>query len=201
VTTTAVAEYSAEEGELCTEAAMTLANAVSVVAFMLAFGAARAGGQSCQLYSAALEAIGSKPNNTMLVAKTAMGVPTFAFYGGVKRGDTALARLYRALRVLNKQRVPVPGCLVDSLGWKTIADSTLLRIFSDSDAGWTTLRTEYPRTPRFALLSRAIIVGDTAIIYVANATGDLAGQGMIVRLVRGADGRWIRKATLLLWVS
>ncbi|HKS07259.1 MAG TPA: hypothetical protein VJR92_13210 [Gemmatimonadaceae bacterium] len=179
---------------------MKLANAVATIALALALNE-RASGQSCQLYAAALDAIGSKPDNTMLVEKTAMGVPTFAFYSGVKRGDTALVRVHRALRLLNKKRVAVPNCLVDSLGWKTIADSTLFRIFSDDDAAWTTLRKEYPRTPRFALLSRAIIVADTAIIYVANATGDLTGKGMIVRLVRNADGRWIRKATLLLWVS
>lgn len=180
---------------------MKLANAVLIIVFMLAVHVEQLDAQSCQLYAAALQAIGSTPDNTMLVEKTAMGVPTFGFYSGVKRRDTALVRVHRALRLLNMKRVAIPGCLVDSLGWKTIADSTLFRIFSDSDTPWTTMRKEYPRTPRFALLSRAIVVGDTATIYVANATGDMSGQGMIVRFVRNAGGRWIRKATLLLWVS
>jgi hypothetical protein len=49
--------------------------------------------QSCDLFIAALRALGADSANTILVDHTVMGVPTFAFnaFSGLVRGDTALA--------------------------------------------------------------------------------------------------------------
>ena len=160
--------------------------------------------QSCQLFAAALEVVGAKPDSTILVDRTAMGVPAFAFmaFSDLYRGDTALARrMEPALRTLNATRVPIPACLSDSLGWHTITDSTLVAFFSLPEKRWVAFRSSYPATPKFAILSRPIIVGDTATVFVAIASGDLAGRGLIVRLLRDAAGRWFKHSEVQLWVS
>ena len=153
---------------------------------------------------AALAVVGAKSDSTVLVDQTVMGVPSFAFraFTGMRRGDTTLiAQMDAPLRELNAIRVPVPRCMADSLGWRTIADSTLLRMFRARDQRWPAFREAYPATPRFALVSRPIVTGDTATIYVAIASDEVAGKGMIIRLVRDASGRWIRQADVVLWVS
>src|SRR6187549_1190144 len=80
-----------------------------------------AGAQTCQLFAAALEVIGSKPDSTILIDQTVMGVPGFAFhaYTGMRR-DTILQQAEKDLRALNATRVAIPSCMVDSLNWRTV---------------------------------------------------------------------------------
>jgi hypothetical protein len=161
--------------------------------------------QSCQLFAAALEAVGATAGTTVLVAETTDGIPGFAFnaYTSMMRGDTTLARLMMPLlKKANAQRVPVSSCLVDSLSWHTIADSTLFRIFRpDSGDAWTTFRRAFPATPKFALLSQPVMSADTATFYVAIASDHLNGVGKIVQLVRDGSGRWVKRSEVMLWVS
>jgi hypothetical protein len=158
--------------------------------------------QACQLFAAALEVIGSKPDSTILIDQTVMGVPGFAFhaYTGMRRGDTTLRQAETDLRALNATRTPIPSCMVDSLGWRIIPDTVLIAFFAKDGGRWPAFRAAHPATPRFALISQPIIKGDTAVIFVANASDNLAGQGVIVQLIREA-GRWIRRSSVLLWVS
>ena len=127
--------------------------------------------QSCQLFAAALEAVGASPGNAVLIAQTTDGIPGFAFnaYTTMLRGDTALARIMMPLvKKANTTRVPVPSCLVDSLGWHTVADSTLFRLFRpDSGDRWANFRKSFPATPTFALLSQPVLSGDTATLSIS----------------------------------
>ena len=161
--------------------------------------------QSCQLFAAALEAVGASAGNTVLVAQTTDGIPGFAFnaYTSMMRGDTTLARVMMPLvKNANTLRVPVPSCLVDSLNWHTIADSTLFRIFRpDSGDSWVNFRRAFPTTPKFALLSQPVLSGDTATFYVAIASDRLSGVGKIVQLVRDGSGRWVKRSEVMLWIS
>jgi hypothetical protein len=161
--------------------------------------------QSCQLFAAALDAVGATAGTTVLVAETTDGIPGFAFsaYTSMMRGDTTLARLMMPLvKKANAQRVPIPSCLVDSLSWHTIADSTLFRVFRpDSGDSWANFRRAFPATPKFALLSQPVISVDTATFYVAIASDRLSGVGKIVQLVRDASGRWVKRSEVMLWVS
>jgi hypothetical protein len=161
--------------------------------------------QSCQLFAAALDAVGASPGNAVLIAQTTNGVPGFAFnaYTTMLRDDTALARVMIPLiDKANVTRIPVPSCLVDSLRWHTIADSTLFRLFRpDSGDRWANFRKSFPATPTFALLSQPVLSGDTATLYVAIAKDRLNGFGMIVQFVRDSTGRWVKRAELQLWIS
>jgi hypothetical protein len=160
--------------------------------------------QGCELYGAALATVGAASSTTLLNDKTAMGIPGFAFLAHTTKavGDTALARVATPLLIpANASRAPVPACLADSLGWHTITDSALFAFFKPPATRWTALRAAYPATPAFALLSRPVIIGDTAYIYVAIARDDLAGEGHIVKLVRGTDGHWAKVADVRIWIS
>jgi hypothetical protein len=161
--------------------------------------------QGCQLFAAALDAVGASPGNTVLDAQTTNGVPRFAFdaYTTMQRGDTVLARvMIPLLDKANATRVPVPSCLVDSLSWHTIADSTLFRLFRpDSGDRWTNFRRALPATPKFALISQPVLSGDTATVYIAIATDRLSGFGPIVQFVRDSTGRWVKRAEVQLWIS
>jgi len=158
--------------------------------------------QSCDLFIASLRALGADSANTILVDHTVMGVPTFAFnaFSGLVRGDTALASATeKPLRELNAARVPVPGCLTTEHAWAVVSDSVLVGLFRAGQ--WTAFHTRFPKAAQFALVSRPLINGDTATIYVAIAAGKLSGRGVIMRFVRGVDGKWIKQSEVQLWVS
>jgi hypothetical protein len=158
--------------------------------------------QSCDLFIAALRALGADSANTILVDHTVMGVPTFAFnaFSSLVRGDTALASAAeRPLRELNATRVPVPDCLTTEHAWAVVSDSVLVGLFRAGQ--WTAFHTRFPKAAQFALVSRPLINGDTATLYVAVAAGKLSGRGVIMRFVRGVDGRWIKQSEVQLWVS
>src|SRR5258708_6095413 len=161
--------------------------------------------QRCQLFTAALDAVGATPGTTILVAQTTNGVPQFALsaYTSMLHGDTTLARvMIPLLEKANAARVPVPSCLVDSLGWHTIADSTLFGLFRpDSGDSWANFRRAFSATPTFALLSQAVLAGDTATLYVAIARGHLNGVGKIVQFVRDSTGRWVKRADVQIWIA
>jgi hypothetical protein len=165
----------------------------------------RGAAQGCQLFAAALDAVGATPGTTILVAQTTNGVPQFAFsaYTSMLSGDTTLARVMTPLLMkANAARVPVPSCLVDSLSWHTIADSTLFRLFRpDSGDSWANFRRAFPTTPKFALLSQPVLAGDTATLYVAIASDHLNGVGKIVQFVRDSTGRWVKRADVQIWIS
>jgi len=166
--------------------------------------ASRAAAQSCEVYTAALGSVGADSSNTVLIDRTVIGVPTFAFYGyaSIRRGDTTFAKVAEpALRKLNATRQPLPACMVADHGWHTVSDSTLFAIFTSDGGRWKTFHERYSNAKAFALISQPMIVGDTAIIYVGIASGDLAGQGVLLRFVRDATGHWIKNAEAQLWVS
>jgi hypothetical protein len=130
--------------------------------------------------------------------------PAFAFaaYSSLRRGDTALARLAEPqLRAANATRMPVPKCLTDSAGWRTLNDSTLLSFFAADGKRWQGFRERFPQTPKFALLSQAIVSGDSATIYVAIASDNLAGRGVILLLGRDSEGVWVKRSELQIWIS
>ena len=174
----------------------------AVVAATLAVSPLRA--QGCELYVEALSTVGAAAGTTLLNDKTAMGIPSFAFFAHTTKavGDTALARVATPLLIpTNTRRAPVPPCLADSLGWHTIADTTLFAFFKPPATRWDAFRAAYPATPTFALISQPVIVADTAYIYVGIARDNVAGEGRIVRLVRGVDGRWARTSDVRIWIS
>jgi hypothetical protein len=175
------------------------------IALSLGLGAPRpSDAQHCPLLHAALEATGADPGTTLLLDSTAMGVPNFAFnaYAMVGRGDTALGRvMMTALEGANKTRARIPSCLVDSLGWRTISDTTLLGIFAPAGPGWRGFRERYSATPRFAMVSVPAVSGDTATVYVALASDKLAGAGVIFRFVRDSMGTWVKQAEFVLWLA
>jgi hypothetical protein len=177
--------------------------AIAALMFAFAVGGRPLRGQACDLFVAALAAVRADSSNTILVDHTMLGVPQFAFrgYTSVRRGDTALARVVEPqLRSLNRERQPIPTCLAAERHWKTIADSALIPVFQARD-GWTTFRARYGTGSQFALVSRPLIVGDTATIIVAIASGDLDGRGMLLQFVRDAAGNWIKRSEAQLWIS
>lgn len=158
--------------------------------------------QSCDLFVTALSAIGADSANTILVDRTVMGIPTFAFnaFSSIVRGDTELASTAeKPLRELNATRVPVPQCLTAEHAWAVVSDSVLFAVFRTGR--WTAFHDRFPKAARFALVSRPLIKGDTATLYVAIAAGQLSGRGVIIRLVRGVDGRWTKQSEVQLWIS
>lgn len=82
-----------------------------------------------------------------------------------------------------------------------VSDSVLFSLFTSPNSRWKTFKERYPSAKQFALVSQPLVVGDTAVIYIATAAGELAGGGTILRFVRDADGHWIKKAQADLWVS
>ena len=178
---------------------------IAVWGVLICAGAPRSSAaQSCQLFAAALETVGAEPGTALLVDHTSLGVPRFAFnaYSSFERGDTVLARVIDpALRKANATPIPVPSCLADSLNWHTIADSVLFRIFRPPGDRWANFRQLFPTTPRFALLSRPVLSGDTATMYVAMASDRLSGVGKIVQFVRDGSGRWVKRAEVQVWIS
>jgi hypothetical protein len=159
--------------------------------------------QSCDLAVAALSAVNVDSSNTVLVDHTVFGVPRFAFraYSNLRRGDTALARVAGPqLGALNRDRRPIPYCLATERHWRTVPDSTLFALFRGRD-GWEAFRARYGAGSRFALLSQPLIAGDTATLFVAVASGDLSGHGVILQFVRSPEGRWIKRAEVQLWIS
>ena len=160
--------------------------------------------QDCSAFATALEAVGAKATNAVLVEQTTMGVPGFAFnaHSTFRRGDTAMVRLaLPALEAANSARAPVPHCLVDSLGWHTVSDSVLFSYFRPPGTRWVGFRAAFPSTPNFAIMSQPVVSADTMTIYVAIASDALAGRGIVVRLVRDASGRWVKQAEAQLWLS
>jgi hypothetical protein len=160
--------------------------------------------QSCDLVVAALSALKADSSNAVLVDHTVMGIPLFAFdgYSGSRRGDTALARIAEPpLRELNKTRVPLPDCLRAHGAWTVVPDSELVALFTKSDDGWAAFHKRYPDRSQFALVSQPIVAGDTATIFVAVASGRLAGRGIVVRLIRDPTGRWVKQSDVQLWIS
>ena len=179
----------------------SLRSGALLVAFTVSATTVR--GQSCDLFVAALAAVSADSRNTVLVDQTVIGIPQFAFrgYSSIRRGDTALARVAEpALRSLNRERQPIPECLAAEHHWKTIADSVLIPIFQARE-GWAAFRARYGEGSQFALMSRPLIVGDTATIIVAIASGDLSGRGMLLQFVRDATGNWVKRSEAQLWIS
>lgn len=171
---------------------------------VVALNTPRAPAQDCQLFDAALAAVGATASKSLLIDHTVMGVPQFAFaaYTSVRRGDTAFAReMEPPLRALNATRIPVPSCLSDSLAWQTVSDSVLFSIFRPPGRRWEEYHERFPTTPTFAALSQPIVSGDTATVFVAIAIDRLAGRGLILRFVRDADGHWVKQAEAQLWIS
>ena len=160
--------------------------------------------QSCDLLVAALGSVGADSSNTILIDRTVIGVPEFAFMGwsSLPHGDTAFARRAEPeLRKVNATRQAVPSCMVEKRGWTTVSDSVLFSLFTSPNNRWKTFKERYPSARQFALVSQPLVVGDTAVIYVATASGELAGGGAILRFVRDAGGHWIKDAQAELWAS
>ena len=160
--------------------------------------------QSCDLVVAALSALSADSTNTVLIDHTVMGIPLFAFngYSNSRRGDTALARAAEpALRALNKTRAPLPDCFRTQRAWTVVPDSELVALFTASGDGWAAFRAHYPNRSQFAFVSQPIVAGDTATIFVAVASGRLAGRGIVLRLIRDATGKWVKQSDVQLWIS
>jgi len=176
---------------------------LGATAVAILLGAAPLGAQSCDLFVAALAVVGADSGNAILVDRTVIGVPGFAFnaYSGIRRGDTAVARvLAPRLDSLNHERRPIPSCLTAERHWRTASDSTLLTLFRGPN-GWDAFHQRFGQGTLFALISRPLVVGDTATLIVAVASGKLSGMGVMLQYVRGADGRWVKRAEAQLWVS
>ena len=177
---------------------------LATMALLLAGPGRAIAAQDCSAYAIALEAVGAKATNALVVEQTTMGVPGFAFnaHSTFRRGDTVLARVaLPGLEAANSARAPVPHCLVDSVGWHTVSDSVLFSFFRPPGTRWVGFRAAFPNAPSFALMSQPVMAGDTMTIYVAIASDALAGRGIIVRLVRDANGRWVKQAEVQLWIS
>lgn len=160
--------------------------------------------QSCDLAIAALAVLHADSATTVLIDHTVIGIPLFAFDGYSRgwRGDSALARAAEpALQALNKTRVPLSDCFRSQRGWTVVPDSALVALFTASDDGWAAFRSRYKPLSQFALISQPLIAGDTATLFVAVASGQLAGRGVILRLIRDAGGKWIKDAEVQLWIS
>jgi hypothetical protein len=175
-----------------------------LLALVVASAPTLAGAQTCDVAVAALGAVGATTANTLLVDRTALGIPTFAFAGFFSPGrtDTALARnVEPRLRGVNGSRAALPPCLVDSLRWRTIDDSTLVGFFRPTGERWTGFRDRFPSATQFAVLSQPLLAGDTAVIYVGLASGERSGHGVIMVFVRDATGRWAKRAEITLWIA
>lgn len=180
-----------------------LSTCSAVVTVGVVLGAAPLRAQSCDLLEAALASVGADSAKTILIDRTALGVPAFAFnaYSNIRRGDTALARvLMPRLDSLNRERRPLPECLTIERHWRAVPDTGLVTLLRKPD-GWTAFHQRYGEGTQFAVISQPLIIGDTATIVVAVASGKLSGRGMMLQLVRGPDGRWVKRAESQLWIS
>ena len=162
----------------------------------------------CAIYEAAIHAVNDS-ERLVVIDSTSDGVPMFAFmavsgspHTPAQQGLPLSDSLLQALHSANQSRESLTPCLVALRDVQPVSDDSLIALFGRDAKGWTRFRARYSGIRRFVLLSRPLMLSDSAaLVYTASASDWLAGEGVVLRLERDSGGHWGRKASAVLWIS
>ena len=161
----------------------------------------------CAIYRAAMGVVAGS-DSVVVVDSTVMAVPSFAFYALTTYSRDERAHQLQvsdsqvhALESLNEQREAISDCITNG-PIQPVTSASLFALFKDRKDGWARFHQHYLGARRFILVSRPLQLDSSSVlIYVAQASDWLNGEGQILLIQRDPAGQWYVKGKTTLWVS